>query len=167
MLRAVQSERPTNLWLAPSMVNAILQSPGAVNYDTSSVRLVINGARRCPKSSSRGCRTSLECLARRRVRLDRNRVWGHLPPRDRTFDKLGSIGKPVMHLDLKILDAAENLALPGSTGEIVLRGPKVVSSYWKDSESTAGAFADSWFHTGDIGHLYEAGFLYIDDVGRT
>ena len=81
-----------------------------------------------------------------------------------TRSKIGSVGKPVVNLDVKILGPDDALVEPGAQGEIVLRGPKVVSSYWKNPEATAAAFTtDGWFRTGDIGHFDKDGYLYIDD----
>ena len=81
-----------------------------------------------------------------------------------TLSKIGSVGKPVVNLDVKILGPDDAPAEPGAQGEILLRGPKVVSGYWKNPEATAAAFtADGWFRTGDIGHLDKDGYLYIDD----
>ena len=80
------------------------------------------------------------------------------------MSKIGSVGKPVVNLDVRILGPDDAPAEPGAQGEIALRGPKVVSGYWKNPEATAAAFtADGWFRTGDIGHLDEDGYLYIDD----
>jgi acyl-CoA synthetase (AMP-forming)/AMP-acid ligase II len=81
-----------------------------------------------------------------------------------TLSKIGSVGKPVVNLDVRILGPDDAPLEPEAQGEIVLRGPKVVSSYWKNPEATAAAFtADGWFRTGDIGHLDKDGYLYIDD----
>jgi acyl-CoA synthetase (AMP-forming)/AMP-acid ligase II len=84
--------------------------------------------------------------------------------RAHTLSKIGSVGKPVLNLDVKILRLDDAPAEPGESGEILLRGPKVVSEYWNNPEATAGAFtADGWFRTGDIGHLDSDGYLFIDD----
>jgi acyl-CoA synthetase (AMP-forming)/AMP-acid ligase II len=81
-----------------------------------------------------------------------------------TLSKIGSVGKPVVNLDVKILGLDDAPVEPGAAGEIMLRGPKVVSGYWKNPEATAAAFTeDGWFRTGDIGHLDKDGYLYIDD----
>jgi fatty-acyl-CoA synthase len=78
--------------------------------------------------------------------------------------KIGSVGKPVVNLDVRILGPDDGPAAPGEQGEVALRGPKVVSGYWKNPDATAAAFTDDgWFRTGDIGHLDADGYLYIDD----
>jgi fatty-acyl-CoA synthase len=81
-----------------------------------------------------------------------------------TLSKIGSVGKPVVGLDVRIAGPDDGPAEAGAAGEILLRGPKVVSGYWKNEEATAAAFTpDGWFRTGDIGHLDADGYLYIDD----
>ncbi len=72
-----------------------------------------------------------------------------------TFDNLrfGTVGKPVKWLQTKIAD----------DGEILVRGDNVMQGYLKRPDDTAAALVDGWFHTGDIGHLDEDGFLVITD----
>lgn len=80
-----------------------------------------------------------------------------------TFEKLGSVGRPCLHLDLKIVDEQGHEVSPGEVGEIVLRGPKISKGYWKNPEATGKTFKDGWFFTGDMGRLDADGFLFIVD----
>ncbi|HOL37396.1 MAG TPA: AMP-binding protein, partial [Rubrivivax sp.] len=50
----------------------------------------------------------------------------------------------------------------GGRGEIVIRGANVMAGYWKQPEASAAALAGGWFHSGDIGHLDDEGFLWVD-----
>ncbi len=67
--------------------------------------------------------------------------------------KLGSVGRPVSNIDLRIAE----------DGELLVRGPSVFKGYWSMPEETAAAFDGDWFKTGDIARLDAQGFLYITD----
>jgi fatty-acyl-CoA synthase len=169
MLAAIERERPTNVWLAPAMVNATLnaitQSPELGRHRTASVRFITGGGEKTPVTlierllaAFPGARFADAYGLTETVSGDTFNDQAH------TLSKIGSVGKPVISLDVRILRPDGSPAEPGAQGEIALRGPKVVSSYWKNPEATAAAFtAGGWFRTGDIGHLDHDGYLYIDD----
>jgi long-chain acyl-CoA synthetase len=72
----------------------------------------------------------------------------------------GSVGKPLPHAEVAILDPDGN---PVGEGEICVRGPGVMLGYWHDPEQTARTVRDGWLHTGDIGRFDEDGFLHVVD----
>jgi fatty-acyl-CoA synthase len=77
--------------------------------------------------------------------------------------KTGSVGKPIFHSEMRIVDPESGADLePGAAGELLIRGPHVCSGYWRNAEATAKAIVDGWFHTGDMAHRDEDGFYYID-----
>jgi long-chain acyl-CoA synthetase len=67
--------------------------------------------------------------------------------------RLGSVGQPLGDVDVKISDA----------GEILTKGPHVMTGYWKNSVTTSETIIDGWLHTGDVGRLDEDGYLFITD----
>lgn len=81
-----------------------------------------------------------------------------LPPLPR---KLGSVGKGV-DVEIAVMDDHGNYMPPGSKGEIVIRGPGVMRGYENGPGANARAFSGGWFHTGDLGHLDEDGYLYVE-----
>jgi len=83
-----------------------------------------------------------------------------LPPRQR---KAGSVGVRAC-LDVAIMDEEGALQPDGATGEIVVRGPSVVSGYAGNPMATGDAFVDGWCKTGDLGYFDADGYLFI--VGR-
>jgi len=82
---------------------------------------------------------------------------------DRVQDKLGTSGRPGLHMAFKIA-AADGAPLgPGEVGEIWVKGPPVMSGYWRNPEATAACLADGWFRSGDAAYRDEEGFVYIVD----
>ena len=76
--------------------------------------------------------------------------------------RAGSCGLPIGN-ELKVFDENDLEVPDGELGEIVLRGPNIFKGYFKNPEATEKAFANGWFHTGDIGYRDPDGFLYIAD----
>jgi long-chain acyl-CoA synthetase len=71
-------------------------------------------------------------------------------------NKLGSVGKPLMGVEVKIIDANEE-----GIGEIVVRGPNVMLGYYQLTAETQKVIQDGWFHTGDLGTIDAQGFVTI------
>jgi len=77
--------------------------------------------------------------------------------------KAGSCGLPFMTVEPRIVDDDGNDVPAGQVGELWLRGPCIASGYWNQPETTAKAFRDGWFLTGDAAMRDEDGFFYIVD----
>ncbi|MGM9931382.1 o-succinylbenzoate--CoA ligase [Pradoshia sp.] len=72
--------------------------------------------------------------------------------------KIGSIGKPVMYSDFKLVNQE------GDVGELVVKGPNIMTEYWRKPAATNETIIDGWLYTGDLARIDEEGFVYI--VGR-
>ena len=79
--------------------------------------------------------------------------------------KIYSVGKPIWGVSVQVWDS-QGRPLPSGAehvGEIVVRGPNVMTGYHNNPEATAQAFAGGWFHTGDLGYVNDDGYLFIVD----
>jgi len=74
-----------------------------------------------------------------------------------------SAGRPILSVETRIVDLDLNDVPPGEHGEIVHRSPQLMIGYWNQPKMTEEAFQGGWFHSGDVGYLDEAGYLYIVD----
>jgi len=147
LIRLIERHRATTVWLAPAMVNAVLQCAELGQADLSSMKLIMSGGEKMPEAR---LKQVLELFPG---------LW---------FDeymhaKIGSVGKPLPHVRVRVIDDAGNDAPADAIGEIAVRGPKVFAGYWRDEEATAQCFQDGWFRTGDMGRLDSDGFLYVED----
>src|SRR6266853_1480182 len=70
-----------------------------------------------------------------------------------TAHKLGTVGKPLANVEVRIAD----------DGEVLARGPSVFKGYWNRPEETRDSFIDGWFKTGDIGNIDADGYLSVTD----
>ena len=79
--------------------------------------------------------------------------------------KVGSVGIPIPDTDCRIVDmeTGEQEMAQGEAGEIVIKGPQVMTGYYNKPEETAAALRDGWFYSGDIGYMDAEGYLFIID----
>ncbi|MDI6755272.1 MAG: long-chain fatty acid--CoA ligase [Thermodesulfobacteriota bacterium] len=164
VLQTIQKERPTNTWFAPTMVNMLFQEPTFDQYDVSSIRFIIDGGEKMPLPLITKIKEKFpNAWFADAYGLTETVSGDTFLSKDKMIEKIGSVGKPVIQLRVRIVDDASKDVPPNTLGEIVLRGPKVFKGYWKNPQATAEAIKDGWFHTGDIGTMDEEGYLYIVD----
>lgn len=77
--------------------------------------------------------------------------------------KVGSIGKAGYGWEVKIVDEKSNPVKPGSVGELLVKGPGVMTCYYKDEKATSEVLKDGWLYTGDMAEEDEDGFIYLVD----
>ena len=160
----LERSRATTVWLAPAMVNAIMALPGMEQRDLASVRVIINGGEKMPiPLIERIQRTFPSAWFADAYGLTETVSGDTFLDRESIVTKLGSVGRPCLHLELDVWDETGRSVPAGERGEIVLRGPKIFTGYWRDPDATERAFAGGWFHTGDIGIRDEDGYLFIVD----
>jgi len=85
----------------------------------------------------------------------------YLPP-NKLKAKIGSIGKPIPDVILKVLDEDGKAVKNGQLGEIVAKGNNIMLGYYKDAEGTKSVLKNGWLFTGDLGKVDEDGYIFLD-----
>jgi len=80
--------------------------------------------------------------------------------------KPGSVGRPVFHAEVELVDRDGREVKPGEVGEIVARGSIMMNEYWQDPVRTAETIRNGWLHTGDLARRDEDGYYYLVDRAR-
>jgi len=164
VLQAIDAEKVTNMWLSPAMTIMLFNEPSFDQYDVSSVRFIIDGGEKMPATLIKEFKNRFpNAWFADAYGLTETVSGDTFLAKDRMLNKLGSVGKPVPHLRVRVVDDNDRDAPPNEMGEICLKGPKVFKGYWKNPEATQEALRGGWFHTGDMGTLDEEGYLYIMD----
>lgn len=158
--RVIEEEKVTIISVVSNMLRRMLEAQGNRPYPPH-LRCVLLGGGPAP-------RTLLEACAKRGIPVVQTYGMTEtasqvvtLPPHE-ALRKLGSAGKPLFPVELRIASDGEETA-PGEVGEILIRGPNVTAGYFGRPEETAKAIRDGWLHTGDLGYLDDEWFLYVLD----
>ncbi|MFN9938560.1 MAG: AMP-binding protein, partial [bacterium] len=79
---------------------------------------------------------------------------------------LASAGRPYPGMAVELLDPQGRTVAPGEVGEICVRGPLLMSGYWKDPELTQRAFVEGWLRSGDLAYQDARGYYFIVDRAK-
>ncbi|HEY2401774.1 MAG TPA: long-chain-fatty-acid--CoA ligase [Steroidobacteraceae bacterium] len=169
IVATVQRERITQLHLAPTLVQSVLNLPDIDQYDLSSLKTLNYAAAPMP----------LTVLKRAMKRFGPILINGygqtegagttlrkryHRPEGSaKDLQRLTSIGQPVSSTSLRIVDERDEPVPAGTIGEICLRSPQNMVGYWNNSVATLETLRGGWLHTGDMGYADEDGFIYLAD----
>jgi fatty-acyl-CoA synthase len=164
MLELIERERITKLFCPPTVWIALLRHADFARRDLSSLAKGYYGAAVMPPQIIRELHERLPGLRLFNVygQTEMSPLATVLKPQDQ-LRKLGSAGRPVVHVETRVVDEQDRPVPPGTTGEIVHRGPQVMLGYWNDPEKNAAAFRNGWFHSGDLGVFDEEGYLRVLD----
>ncbi|HSK74825.1 MAG TPA: AMP-binding protein, partial [Thermoanaerobaculia bacterium] len=159
--RVIEEERCTVVLGVPTIYKMLMDDPGFATADLSHLRWLISGGAPLPLYL-------IEAYQRRGVAFKQGYGLTEVGVNcfamtvEESVAKPGSIGKPLMFTEARLV-GEDGAAVPvGEVGELLLKGPHVCKGYWKNPDATAAALdADGWFHTGDLARRDADGFHYI------
>jgi acyl-CoA synthetase (AMP-forming)/AMP-acid ligase II len=174
----VQREKATRVMVVPTMLKRIAEYPDFAKYDLSSIRVITYGAAACPYevlnktiellpgrvliNAFGGTETSSTIAA---LRAEDQVITGKetSAEKEKKLKRLAnSIGLPLEDVEIQVRDEWQQELGAGETGEIVVRGARIMKGYWRDEAKTKQAFtADGWYRTGDMGYKDEEGYIYL------
>jgi long-chain acyl-CoA synthetase len=172
MIQTIETHHVTDTLIVPAMLAAVVNHPQIGARNLSSLRYLLYGASPAPETL---LRQTLEKLPHV------NLIQGYgmtesaalicflLPDAHRdtaNAHRLRSAGQAALDVEVRIFDAAGHEVQAGEIGEIACRGPNVMQGYWGMEEATRETIRNGWLHTGDVGKMDDAGFVYIVDRAK-
>jgi long-chain acyl-CoA synthetase len=162
-LELIRRDRVTVFEGVPTMYAAMLHHPQHREFQLPSLRLCVSGGASLPLEIMRGFEAAFGCAILEGYGLSETAPVASFNQRDRPR-KPGSIGTPIEGVEMRLVDDSGQPVSLGEVGEIMVRGPNVMKSYWQQPEATAETVtADGWLHTGDLAKMDEDGFFFIVD----
>ena len=159
--RVIVEERCTVVLGVPTIWKLLMEAPQFASADLSHVRWFISGGAPLPEYIA-------EAFQQRGVTFKQGYGLTEVGVNcfsmtvEESIRKRGSIGKPLMQTDARLIDESGAPVRRGEVGELCLRGPHVSLGYWNNPEATAAALdGEGWFHTGDLARQDAEGFFYI------
>jgi len=174
-LALVARERVTHAFLVPTMLKRVLDHPDFATTDLSSLQVLSYGAAPMPLAVIRRAIESFPPAVQffnafgqtetastvTTLGPEDHRLEGSPEEVERKLRRLGSIGRPLADVELRVVDA-EGRELPrGEIGEIAIRTERVMRGYYGQEDATRATLQDGWLRTRDLGWMDEDDYVYL------
>jgi len=174
-MELVQTEKANRAMMVPTMLKQLVDHPDFAKFDLSSLKVVTYGAAPMPLPVIKKAMEAFPGVSFinafgqtetastiTMLSPEDHVIEGTEEEKERKLKHLSSIGKPMSDVEMKIMDEDGNEVPPETVGEIVARGPRVMTGYWKEEEKTEKTIdKDGWVHTGDMGYMDEDGYFFL------
>ena len=164
ILKAVETYKVKVLEAPATTLRFILEQCDLNQYDLRSLRCCFTGGERVPPALIKAYKDRGITVSQIYGQTETSTLtW--LPKAD-AIRKMGSVGVPVFHGEVKVINKRGETIKPGEIGEIVVAGQIIMSGYWGKPELTKETIKDGRLHTGDLATIDEEGFFYLVDRER-
>lgn len=160
VLEGIRREHVTMFFAVPAVYITLLDA-GLVKEKLASIRYFFSAAAAMPQEISRRWTEIFDQPVYEGYGLTECSpfaAYNHI-----SKHRLGTVGTAVENFEVKIFDPEDREVARGRWGEIVIRGPGVMSGYWGRPADTDRALRAGWLHSGDVGLMDEEGYIYIVD----
>lgn len=166
VLMNIDAFKPTMFMGVPALYNAINFHPDVIagKYDLSSIRACISGSAPLAPETKRRFEELTGGTVMEGFGMSEAPTATHCNPL-RGNNKVGSIGMPMPDVECRIVSLDDGVTdmPPGEPGELVIRGPVMMTGYHNMPTETTNTIRDGWLYTGDIAYMDEDGYFFIVD----
>ena len=148
----------------PTVYRALVKVEPPARGDMSSLKVCAGGGEKTTPELFEQCREA--GLAFRQVMGQTETSILLWASEEDSFRKPGTVGRPVFHAEVNIVDRYGRAVPPGEVGEIVVRGSIMMKEYWQDPVRTEETIRDGMLHTGDLARMDEDGYYFLVDRAR-
>ena len=163
LLDLVEAERLTVVFGLPMMYRALIEEQERRGRNVDSLRLAVYAMAPMPTHELKNAIATLGCeFSLMFGQTEMNPTSAFFRP-EHQLSHAGAVGTPAPNAEIAIMDAGGHFLPQGQAGEIVYRGPQVMTEYLRDEAATDAAFKYGWFHSGDCGRFDADGILWFED----
>jgi acyl-CoA synthetase (AMP-forming)/AMP-acid ligase II len=166
ILDTIGAERVNHAFLAPALIQMLMQAPGIGSADLSSMRTLTYGASPISEDLLKRASARFRCEFTQLYGMTETCGAGTFLPNEAhepAKGKLRSCGAAWPGVELKIV-AADGAEVPrGAVGEVQIRSPVVMKGYWNKPDATAASIRHGWMRTGDAAYMDDDGYVFIYD----
>ncbi len=179
-IETIQQEKATRAMLVPTMLKRVIDDPSFHKYDLSSLKVITYGAAPMPFEvinkaiklmpwvrfiNAFGQTETASTITT--LGPEDHIIEGTEEEKEKKLRRLSSsIGKPLPDVEVKIVDEEGKTLSSLEVGEILARGPRIMTGYWQDEQKTSQVMMEGgWLRTGDMGYMDEEGYIYLTGRG--